>query len=123
MQSPRRVLLPQTNVIASYKSGALAVGAVTRKRAQGAGYSLRLKTSGDVTSVRNYAIDDGLESIRFGGFHEVLMESGGERPTSIRLEAPTGERHKVRLLAPRPLLNLPRGLVAIEQRHTDIQQH
>ena len=29
----------------------------------------------------------------------------------------------MRALAPRSILNLPRGLVAIEQRHADIQQH
>jgi len=76
-----------------------------------------------LTSVCDHAIDDGLQSIRVSGFQQMLMEARRHGPTPISLETPTGERNKMRLPTPGPLLNLECGLVAIEQRHADVKEY
>src|SRR5580700_4195419 len=69
------------------------------------------------------AIDHGLQRLRFSRLYEVILKSGFHRLTPIGLLSPTGKGDQMRMLSPRSFLNLPRRLIAIEQRHADIEQH
>jgi hypothetical protein len=71
----------------------------------------------------DYALDHGLQGIWLCRLHEVIVEAGGHSPTSIRLEAPAGERDQMRVLSPRPRLNLACGLIAIKQWHANIEEY
>src|SRR5256885_13014779 len=50
------------------------------------------------------------------------IEARLPRAAAVRVLAPSGERHQSDPLAPRLRADAPRDLIAVEQRHADIEQ-
>lgn len=87
------------------------------------GRRLLMREGVPAKSVGVDAIHHSFQGIRLGRLHKVIVKARGNGLAPIRLLPPTGECDQVGVFSPRPLQNLPRSLVAVEERHPNIEEY